>query len=106
MNTSIQIKKASYPKSDFRAAGTGFTSVIQHEGYDQTMHTGLHRDGTLAEEIDNAMKRLISSMVHAEQSGAAVTITLPAGYTLSAALKQHYADKYVIEPEIASVTFA
>lgn len=106
MNVQITINKTTYPKSNFRAAGTGFSSVIAIEGYNQTLTTGLHRNGVLADAIDNAMKRLIDSMVGNVQTGADVSITLPEGYTLSAALQQHYADKYTIEPEINSVVFA
>jgi hypothetical protein len=106
MNVSITINKTVYPKSNFRAAGTSYSSVIAKEGYDQTLETGLNRDGTLSYEIDAAMKRLIESMVRNVESAAAVTITLPEGYTLSAALQTHYADKYTIEPEIDSVVFA
>lgn len=106
MNTNIIIKKAIYPATDFRPAGTAFTSVITRDGFNQELITGLHHDGILVDEIDAAMKRLIKSMAVNAHTGAVVTVQLPAGYVLTTALKQHYIDKYVAEPEITSVTFA
>lgn len=106
MNTTIKINKTIYPATDFRPAGTAFTSVITRDGLNQELTTGLHHDGILVDEIDAAMKRLMKSMAVNAHTGAVVTVQLPAGYTLSAALKQHYVDKYTVEPEITSVTFA
>lgn len=106
MQANIKINKTIYPATTFRAAGTAFTSVITRDGYDQELRTGTHHDGVLVDEIDAAVKRLVKSMAVNAHTGAVVTVQLPAGYTLSAALKQHYVDKYTIEPEITSVTFA
>ncbi|WP_141769941.1 hypothetical protein [Bacillus massilinigeriensis] len=107
MNTTIQIRKTTYPKSDFRSAGNAFNSTITRAGFNQSLETGLHRDGILADEIDAAMKRLIESMIHNGQTGAVVTVKLPAGYTLTAALKQFYIDKYTLEKDlIANLAFA
>lgn len=106
MNVQININKAVYPKSAFRVAYTGFSSTITKEGISTKLMTGLHRNGVLVDEIDAAFKRLIDSMVGCEETGAVITVSLPEGYTLSAALQQHYADKYTLEPEIDTITFA
>lgn len=106
MNTIINISKAIYPATDFRPAGTAFTSVITRDGFNQELITGLHHDGVLVDEIDTAIKRLTKSMVVNSQTGAVVTVQLPAEYTLSTALKQSFVDRNTIEPEITSVTFA
>jgi hypothetical protein len=107
MNATITIKKSIYPKSQFRANGTGFNSTIEVEGYnyDDSIQTGLNRNGVLSEEIDLAVKRLIEVRVN-QTPAVDVTVSLPNGYTLSVALQQHYADKFTIEPEINSITFA
>ncbi|NMD69609.1 hypothetical protein HHO41_04850 [Bacillus sp. DNRA2] len=105
MNVQITVRKTVYQKSNFRAAGTGFSSEIKKEGYD-SFFTGLHRNGLLTDEIDNAMKRLIGSLVGNEDTDANVTIILPEGYALTETLKQHYIDKLTVEPEINSVVFA
>lgn len=106
MQTTITIKKTNYQATDFRAAGSGFSSVITRDGFNQELVTGLHRNGILVDEIDNALKRLVQNMLFNTQTGAVVTIQLPAGYTLSAALQQSFVDRFTIEPEITSVTFA
>ncbi len=107
MNATITIKKRIYPASSFRATGTAFSSTIAIEGksFSTPPQTGLHRDGTLAEEIDRAFRRFVEVQLNS-QTPADVTVELPDGYALSTALQQHYADKYSIEPEIKSVSFA
>jgi hypothetical protein len=107
MNATISIRKTVYSKSKYRPEGNAFSSTIAVEGRDfgTPPTTGLHRNGTLSAEIDFGFRKLLDVQVNS-QTPADVTVNLPEGYTLSAALKQHYADKYSIEPEISSVTFA
>lgn len=106
MSTTITIKKKIYEGNTFTRGGTVFSSTIAVDGFDfgTPPTTGLHRDGTLSAEIDNAFRKLIQVRTN-KTPAVDVTVNLPDGYALSVSLQQHYRDKYSIEPEIASVTF-
>ncbi|MEW4328237.1 hypothetical protein Q0N12_16420 [Rossellomorea marisflavi] len=106
MKAKISLKKTIYPESRLRAKGTSFGSTIEVEGknFGTPPTTGLHNNGTITGEIDRAFRRFIEVQINSEIA-ADVTVELPGGYELPETLKQHYADKYSIEPEIKSVTF-
>lgn len=105
-NITLTIQKTVYENRQF-ATQNGFAVSAEYVYEDSSnrhkVAGGIRRP--VVSILDEALEKVVDTFAR-QYDTAAVTVVLPAGYVLSDSLKAHFVDKYTLENEITSITFA
>lgn len=105
-NITMTVTKSNYgSKGATQATGTGYFANYKVEGTDHEYRAGGGYRKTLFDVLDESLHHVLNGLGYSGNT-AAVTINLPEGVTLSVALQDHIIDKFTLEDEFTSITFA
>lgn len=104
MNVTITFKKTVYEETDHRNAGSALQALILFE--DGRKGEVTEFNSNLYNVADKALRRVHEIALTSNLTGLVITVNPLAGYTLNAGFKAQLSDRYVVEPEIDTITFA